>query len=102
MQHPKTKVAVIVIKIQVGTISLSLLLFKLKPEIKRFMIICCYNFFFFPPLPPPGDTMPENKFLSAKFIAFIFHLLIPGALLSLFLLLSLTHCAIKMKIYCRF
>lgn len=53
MQHPKTKAAVIVIKIQVGACEhfdlhhfLLFVLFKLKAEIKRFMIICCYNFFF--------------------------------------------------------
>lgn len=48
MQHPKTKVAVIVIKIQVSTFSplTCFLPLKLKLEIKRFMIICCYNFFF--------------------------------------------------------
>ena len=91
MQHPKTKVAVIVIKIQVSTFSLPSTCFlplKLKPEIKRFMIICCYNFSFSFSFPsytptPPGDLQERISLPLPKFIAFIFHLLIPGALLSL-------------------
>lgn len=92
MQHQKTKAAVIVIKIQVSCpqqLVLSRLLLKLKPENWKIYDYSLLQVFLCLQLSPPHlvvcsawEVRSERYtfFSCIKFIAFIFHLLIPGKL----------------------